>query len=178
MEMKIIQGYLELNNFNYIGGVNNFNLLKELVNNFSGEDWKVDTCRQDAHQAHLDTMSVIAKKADLHYRGIKNEYTTRLFDDVIKLLEIDLQIVNLLFAKLPSKKIIPNHVDTGYMLTVCKRYHVPIITNNNVIFTVNGESINMKEGCMYEINNNAEHSVINNGESDRVHLIFDIMDDL
>lgn len=178
MVMIITQEFSELNNIINYGDVGEFENLKDIVNSFSDKDWLIDTCRQDAHQAHTDTLAIIAKKADIYFRGIKNIYTTELFDSIVKHInnsEINTdKIVNLLFAKLPSKKEIPQHIDSGYMLNVCRRFHVPIITNKDILFTVNKEVVNMKEGVLYEINNNTPHSVINNSDSDRVHLIFDI----
>jgi len=43
-----------------------------------------------------------------------------------------------------------------------------------VIFTVGGESKNLEEGYIWEIKNTEKiHSVINNGQIDRIHLIID-----
>jgi hypothetical protein len=78
---------------------------------------------------------------------------------------------------LPSLKsggLIPPHTDKGVTLRTVHRIHVPIYTNPSAIFTVGGESINMLEGSAYEINNVREHSVINEGRTPRVHLLFDL----
>ena len=59
------------------------------------------------------------------------------------------------------------------------RIHVPIITNNECIFTVNNEKVPMDIGYAIEINNLLPHSVNNKSATkDRVHLIFDIKEDL
>jgi aspartyl/asparaginyl beta-hydroxylase (cupin superfamily) len=58
-------------------------------------------------------------------------------------------------------------------LEFCNRTHIPIKTNDNVLFTVAGETINMKEGEIWEFNNQKYHSVHNNGDEDRWHLIID-----
>jgi hypothetical protein len=50
---------------------------------------------------------------------------------------------------------------------------VPLITNDRVIFSVGGESIGMKEGDIFEVNNRRIHSVVNDGRVGRVHLILD-----
>ena len=41
-------------------------------------------------------------------------------------------------------------------------------------YTVNGETVNMKEGECWEINNQRPHSVLNDSDIDRVHLLVDI----
>jgi aspartyl/asparaginyl beta-hydroxylase (cupin superfamily) len=169
-----------MNSFNYkkLYKLNDFDKLIDLVNNFDDSEWFIDTARQDAYQAHKDTTSVILKKADLFAKEIVNLYTRELFPVVENMLPVELldtgEVVNLLFAKLPTGKQIPNHTDSGFMLTTCRRFHVPIITNDGVEFTINNESFNMEKGYVYEINNNVTHSVVNNGGKDRIHLIFDI----
>ena len=60
-------------------------------------------------------------------------------------------------------------------MTTCKRTHIPIITNSEVTFTVGGETKFLKEGEIWEINNTKEHSVDNNSDIDRIHLLIDIM---
>lgn len=42
-------------------------------------------------------------------------------------------------------------------------------------FGVGDEKINMKSGECWEINNSRTHFVDNNSETDRVHLLIDIM---
>jgi aspartyl/asparaginyl beta-hydroxylase (cupin superfamily) len=65
-------------------------------------------------------------------------------------------------------------MDSGYSLESCNRIHIPIITNNEVYFTVGGERKNLKDGEMWQINNNNKmHSVENNSNQDRIHLITD-----
>ena len=83
-------------------------------------------------------------------------------------------IIRALLVNLEAQKNIPNHIDNSFSLDICKRIHIPIITNNKVIFNVGEEKINLKKGEMWEINNSKKiHSVKNNSKSDRVHLIID-----
>jgi quercetin dioxygenase-like cupin family protein len=55
----------------------------------------------------------------------------------------------------------------------CRRIHMPVVSTDQVEFTVGGESQVMKEGELWEINNAREHSVVNKGDDRRVHLIVD-----
>ena len=77
-------------------------------------------------------------------------------------------------VKLKARKRIPPHVDAGMSLNLAKRIHVPIVTTDEVVFTVGGEIKKMREGEMWEINNSQkQHSVHNKSRHDRIHLIFD-----
>ncbi len=84
-------------------------------------------------------------------------------------------IVRMILAKLVAGGKIPKHTDAGFSLLNCHRVHLPIITNDDVIFSVGGEDINMRAGELWEINNGAEHAVENRSTEDRVHLIVDWM---
>ena len=55
----------------------------------------------------------------------------------------------------------------------CHRIHLPLITNDEVIFDVGESSMKMAEGELWEINNRREHAVANNSDNDRIHIILD-----
>jgi len=78
-----------------------------------------------------------------------------------------------MLAKLPSKSEVKPHVDKSPSAQYPHKIHIPIFTNNEVFFYANGESIHMEVGQVYEVNNNQLHWAINNGNIDRIHLIFE-----
>ena len=45
----------------------------------------------------------------------------------------------MILAKLAAGDTIPKHTDAGFSLLHCHRVHLPIITNDNVVFSVGGE---------------------------------------
>jgi len=53
------------------------------------------------------------------------------------------------------------------------RLHLPIQTSDKVLFQVAGESVPMAAGELWYINADATHSVSNQGQKDRVHLVID-----
>lgn len=53
------------------------------------------------------------------------------------------------------------------------RLHIPIITNSQVDFMLDGERVVMKPGTCWYTNVNYVHSVANRGAEDRVHLVID-----
>lgn len=67
------------------------------------------------------------------------------------------------------------HRDMNFSLTHSHRVHLPIITNDKVLFSIGKETMNLPEGHLYEINNRRVHSLQNDGEEDRVHLILDFV---
>jgi aspartyl/asparaginyl beta-hydroxylase (cupin superfamily) len=56
------------------------------------------------------------------------------------------------------------------------KIHVPLQTNDNVTFYVDGVAYQFQEGEAAEVNNMALHAVENRGSTDRIHLIFEYYD--
>jgi hypothetical protein len=81
-----------------------------------------------------------------------------------------------MLIKLPAKKSIASHIDRGHHLETCDRIHLPVITDNNVKFIINETVYPMLAGVVARINNNIWHSVENNSNNDRVHLVMDFID--
>lgn len=53
------------------------------------------------------------------------------------------------------------------------RLHIPIITNSEVEFILDGNRLIMSEGECWYIDANFTHSVANRGTEDRIHLVID-----
>ncbi|MFT5165428.1 MAG: hypothetical protein ACI8P3_000655 [Saprospiraceae bacterium] len=53
------------------------------------------------------------------------------------------------------------------------RLHIPIATNDDVHFILDGERLQMQPGECWYTNVNYFHSVTNKGNSDRIHLVID-----
>jgi len=85
----------------------------------------------------------------------------------------------IMLANLSAGGKIISHTDgklDNPSLTYPHKVHVPIKTNPNCMFTVENDSINMLVGEAYEVNNAKPHKVENDGDSDRLHLIFELYD--
>jgi aspartyl/asparaginyl beta-hydroxylase (cupin superfamily) len=54
------------------------------------------------------------------------------------------------------------------------RLHIPLVTNENVYFMLDGERILMKEGECWYLDLTLEHSVENRSQADRIHLVMDV----
>lgn len=58
-----------------------------------------------------------------------------------------------------------------------RRYHIPITTNKDSFFKNGDTTIHMKVGECWEINKGNIHSVRNDGPTDRINLIIDLVPD-
>jgi Aspartyl/asparaginyl beta-hydroxylase and related dioxygenases len=54
------------------------------------------------------------------------------------------------------------------------RLHIPIVTNDKVVFSVDGKPIHMKAGRLYYVNFSKKHFVRNDGDAARTHLVLDL----
>jgi len=71
---------------------------------------------------------------------------------------------------------VADHIDPGLYFQTHRRFHVPLITNTEVIFKgkLGSEPIHMPTSYLCQLNNRNTHSVKNNSEQDRIHLLIDI----
>jgi hypothetical protein len=68
---------------------------------------------------------------------------------------------------------VPPHVDCHYYWRTHLRIHIPVITNDQVLFTCGEETVNMKPGECWVFDSFRRHEVHNNGSTKRVHLVLD-----
>jgi|DEB0MinimDraft_6_1074348.scaffolds.fasta_scaffold07108_2 hypothetical protein len=69
--------------------------------------------------------------------------------------------------------------DAGVMEGQLLRFHFPIITNDDVKFTMwntknEKKEVNMRVGELWAIDTRKPHMAINGGEDDRIHLVIDV----
>jgi len=166
-------------------GEYNVQELSKLVANFSDE-WLLDTSRQKKFEVHKHTQfySIYNAKVDWKLGDAYTVHGREVSDKIISAVEgivKDLEKIHngirgqVLLVKLLSGMDIAPHKDSGDYLGASRRHHIPIITSQKVRFGVGDEEVEMLSGQCWEINNNRTHYVINNSETDRVHLIIDIM---
>jgi hypothetical protein len=68
---------------------------------------------------------------------------------------------------------VPIHVDAIYHWHRHVRIHIPIITNDQVIFHCGGQEVNMKAGECWLFDSWRNHKVINHSDETRIHLVLD-----
>lgn len=152
------------------------------------QEWLIDTSRQDNNLTHKNTEMFQLVYSDYKWlpgehleikniNKLRNFNSEKEFNEIVEFLESKFNgvLCRAEIVKMKANVKIRKHVDGGSFLQYARRCHVPIITNENVFFTVFDNTVNMKAGTLYEINNTLPHSVENNSDQDRVHLILDIM---
>lgn len=164
--------------------------VKEIKKDVEGftEEWFFDTSRQETFRAHQQTKMYQLRYFDYEWAvgtptkwrdvySLRTEEAREQLNNIYSVLEekYDGKVVRAELISMDKRTSIPRHTDKGDMLVTCRRLHIPIITNDDIWFSVLSKRINMKEGVCYEINNLAAHSVENNSDIDRVHLIVDII---
>jgi hypothetical protein len=149
--------------------------------------WYEDMSRKEKYQEHTntDTIPILSVNLDLTYFFLEDQKKHPvLYEPIVALMKdcldylqnlYDGVIHKILLVKLKSNSSIPLHADSGFALQYTRRIHIPIVTNENVFFTVEDKTVNMKKGYLYEINNLKKHAVDNNSDHDRIHMIVDVI---
>mgnify|MGYP006111225447 CR=1 FL=1 len=169
--------------YNFVGSYDISNLLK-ILNNKSTDDWEYWTVKQRKFKVHNQTKT-IPLLLDERYgytgevMGSETKFYSKFQVEIANITNIISEkygsgnTLGIEIAKLPKLSNIDTHTDKGISLLKNPRIHLVLQTNDDVIFKVDGESKNMKVGELWEINNSLEHSVYNDGNIDRIHMIID-----
>lgn len=72
--------------------------------------------------------------------------------------------------------VVPPHVDVNYHWRTHMRIHIPVITNPQVRFTCDEDSVHMAAGECWTFDSFRMHNVRNGGSEKRVHLVLDTVD--
>jgi len=150
-------------------------------------DWDEFDLRQNRGQrVHRETKTIpiifdesfsIKKHTKTKHYPLFESEINKLENHLNEQLDADGFIFRAIIVKLPAKKEIRKHIDGGASLTLPKRIHLAVQTNPDCIFSVGKVDKNLKEGEVWEINNDGRrHGVINGGDEDRLHLIVDWME--
>lgn len=180
-------------NFGHIGNVDTAEL-KQLVLQLTEQQWNDFSLRQERYEVHRHTQTIgLVYDPDFRHSHPTRLPTLQIFEAALRPTlamtaahyeetakgEQFVQQYGLGFfiratlVRLKAGCSIAEHQDLNFSLTHSHRVHLPVVTNDEVRFTVGGETINMQEGEVFEVNNRRMHSVHNNGSDDRVHLILD-----
>ncbi len=179
-------------NFNKLGDID-LRELQEIASSLTEDDWDSDNWRQKQFRAHkyTQTISLIFDKDFRHSMPTKHpmfEKFEKALQPVVQLLSSsyksqeqqnlikkygDGYLIRTNLVRLLPGGDIPFHLDKNFSLSHAHRVHLPIFTNDKVLFTVDTETINIKEGELMEINNKHFHCVSNDGDNVRTHIILD-----
>jgi hypothetical protein len=140
-------------------------------------DWEEYTYRQKKYIVHKETKTIpLVWDEKLMGKVIYHKWYTHFKDFLNSLSSIIGKgyIQSALLINLPAGKSIPPHRDSYPFFKKYLRIHIPIITNEQCLFTVGDQIKHLREGEIWEIDNdNQFHSVENGGSTDRIHLLID-----
>ncbi len=90
----------------------------------------------------------------------------------------DYRFPRVMFARVPAGGDIAGHCD-GDASPYIHKIHVPLVTDEKVLFRVGRQERHLPAGEIVEVNNKRIHGVSNDSATDRIHLIFECysMDD-
>lgn len=82
----------------------------------------------------------------------------------------------IMLARMAPGGVIQPHRDANPAAKWPHKIHLPLVTNPDVTFFVDGTGYTLEEGEAVEVNNMGVHAVQNRGASDRIHMIFEYYD--
>lgn len=168
-------------NFRLLGHVD-ITELRSGVERQANADWDAQQYRQKKFGVHSQTQTLFLL-FDSDFRHFEPTWLPKgqqfysalrpVIEQVSRYFGFQGWVVRCIMTRLRAGGRIAPHADSGFSLSHTHRCHLAIVTNDAVQFSVGAETINMKVGELWEINNQRDHSVYNSSSEDRVHLILD-----
>jgi hypothetical protein len=168
----------------------------EMVKHLTAKHWSLNVSRQQLYDVHENT-EIINLVHDPDFRHINptrhpaldifgpiiepvlahiaNFYESQLANRALLEQYGPGYFIRANIVKLKAGGVISEHQDKNFSLAHAHRIHIPIITHEDVHFTVGDETVHIPVGEVVEINNRRFHAVKNNSDIDRVHLILDFV---
>ncbi|MBS0227899.1 MAG: aspartyl/asparaginyl beta-hydroxylase domain-containing protein [Proteobacteria bacterium] len=81
-----------------------------------------------------------------------------------------------MLARMAPGGVILPHIDANPAAKWPHKIHVPLVTNDGVVFFCGGSERHFPVGEAVEVSNLGPHWVRNDGDTDRIHLIFEYYD--
>ncbi|MFC7772883.1 aspartyl/asparaginyl beta-hydroxylase domain-containing protein [Flavobacterium sp. GCM10027622] len=138
------------------------------TNDYTGDWTSVALMSQDGKSDSIYALN----QGDTAIKATEILTSCSYFEQILDELQFKKTAVRLL--RLAAGAQIKPHSDhcLGYE-DGCFRIHIPIVTNPEVEFILDGERLIMNEGECWYIDANFTHSVANRGTEDRIHLVID-----
>ena len=151
--------------------------------------WDASTGRQDKIAVQREAMAIplrglcksaigTGKRRDVHesrWTGTSARYPVAC--DFLKHIADD-QDSLLSRAKivcLPAGRRVYPHVDRGEYYRVRNRYHLVLRSSMGSWLKAGDEEVRMREGELWWFDNKQMHEAFNDGDQDRIHMIFDLL---
>lgn len=157
-------------------------VMQQEIQQLDSSVWKLhyQTLHYEGDWSAIPLRSVNGNADNIIVSPIKDvEYNDTIFlqqcpylKNVLQNFKCPLQTVRLL--KLNAGAVIKEHRDIELNFEKGEiRLHIPVVTDEDVAFYLDGERINLKEGECWYMNFNLPHRITNNSKVDRIHLVID-----
>lgn len=165
-----------------------FEIIDNILNIIDEEDWFVDSYRDRAANMEgtnsipiFHTPLCVTGKyddeaiLDISKRPLYEKYFP-VVEPVLNLLKKHYKFKQyaVFLARCHPKASVGTHRDNGNFLTLCHRIHVPLQTNKQAMYIINGVDYHWEKGKIYEFDNTRQHGVYNGGDEHRIHLIINL----
>lgn len=158
--------------------------IKSKALEYTKEDWDSYDYRQKTFNVHKQTKTIpliwdekLKAKPKIYNESTKFKKELHIINTLLTNKIGPGDLATAMLINLPAKKQISRHIDSAKFFKAIHRIHIPIVTAPECVFEINGEIKNIKEGEVVEIDNdNKYHSVQNNSDIDRIHLLVDWLD--
>jgi len=138
------------------------------VKHYTGE-WSAIPLR--SIRGEIDNSFISPEETDV-YEDTQLLKDCSYLQQVLKKFECPLLSVRLL--KLAAGTQIHEHKDRDLCFEEgLVRFHIPVFTNKEVEFFLQGEQMRLQEGECWYLNFNLPHSLHNKSNTDRIHLVID-----
>lgn len=153
------------------------------------EDWESITGRQSKIKVQRETRSIplrgMRKSAQGDQKGRDvhaSRWTTasqrypafrHLLEELA--LELDGTLGRAKIVCLPAGHKVYPHIDRGEYYRFRDRYHLVLKSSLGSWLKAGDEEVRMREGELWWFDNKQVHEAFNDGDEDRVHLIFDVL---
>jgi quercetin dioxygenase-like cupin family protein len=138
--------------------------------NYEG-DWSVIPLRGKAGAAH-PVMMIYSDPACRDFADTPMLEACPYYRHVLGSFAAPLQAVRLM--RLAPGSVIKEHADNDLSVEAgTVRLHIPVVTNPQVEFYLNRRRVELEAGSCWYLRLSDPHSVVNNGNADRVHMVID-----
>ncbi len=151
--------------------------------------WALSTGRQDKIAVQREALAIPLrglKKSAINGRARRDVHETRWttgskrFPFIRSYLEDVANRLDSLPSRakvvcLPAGKRVYPHIDRGEYYRARNRYHLVLKSSTGSWLKTEDEEIRMKEGELWWFDNDRMHEAFNDGDQDRIHMIFDLL---
>lgn len=117
--------------------------------------------RRDVHESRWTTAAASFPRA----RAFITEIAT----------ELDADLSRAKIVCLPAGKKVYPHIDQGEYYRFRGRYHMILKSSHGSWMRAGDEEVRMREGELWWFDNDQMHEAHNDGNEDRIHIIFDLL---